>query len=153
GQKLPDLDETGLSESSGIGSPSLTRWYANFGQSPVNQLLGNTTIAKTHCDGTPITDGAQMVRVDGNFIDAPKVDWNNDFIVPDAAGTQDVNFNGIIDDINSPLQGFNDWANIDLRQIAARGGAFGLSGAGGQRGGAGGQRGGAGGQRGGAGGQ
>ena len=84
-----------------------------------------------HCDGTPITDKAQMVRVEGTTFGAP-IDWNNDLIVPDAVGWQDVNFNGsTAANPDSPFKGFSDSQNIDLTQIGARGGAAGFSGGGG----------------------
>jgi len=143
GQTLPNLSEAALDERLGIGldvftnlaSAHFTRWYA-----PPNALdirLQNTTggrFATRHCDGTPIMDGAQMVRVDGSTFSAP-IDWNNNFIVPDpiepVAG-QDVDFNGSTSSSPDPaFSGFNDWVNLDLRQIGARAGAFGFSGSGG----------------------
>ena len=57
------------------------------------------------------------------------LDWNNDLIVPNPVKPQDVNFNGITGD--SPFTGFNDWQSMDLRQISAASGGFGLSGGGG----------------------
>ena len=134
GQDLPDLSETALDETAGIGSGAAhpTRWYA-----PPNALdkqLQNTVggrYATMHCDGTPITDGAQMVRVDGTTIGSP-IDWNNDLIVPDAVGWQDVNFNGsTAANPDSPFTWFSDSQNIDLTQIGARTGAAGFSGGGG----------------------
>jgi hypothetical protein len=65
-----------------------------------------------------------MVRVNGTSF--TQVDWNNDLIVPDAVGHQDVNFNGSID--AAPFRGFNDWASFDLRQIGARWSVDGFSG-------------------------
>ena len=128
GQKLPDLNESLLNESSGIGSavlPHFTRWYAR--PNALDLKLGS--VAKTHCDGTPITDGAQMVRVDGTSF--TQVDWNNNSVVPDPTepvAWQDVDFNGSTSISPDPaLQGFNDWEAFDLRQIGARASAFGLS--------------------------
>ena len=109
----------------------LTRWYA-----PPNALdsqLGRS--AMSHCDGTPKLAGESAVRVDGTLSSAPgstfsgPLDWNNDLIVPNPVKPQDVNFNGVIGD--SPFLGFNDWQNMDLRQISASAAGFGLSGAGG----------------------
>lgn len=140
GQTLPNLSEMNLNEQAGIGSdlftnqPAVhfTHWYA-----PPNALdaqLENTTggrYATLHCDGTPITDGAQMVRVNGNTFSAP-IDWNNNLISPDPiepVAPQDINFNGSITSSSpdAPLQGFNDWVNLDLRQIGARWNVFGFS--------------------------
>jgi hypothetical protein len=39
-------------------------------------------------------------------------------------GTQDINFDG---QIGASLQGFNDWAHIDLRQTGARAAISGLA--------------------------
>jgi len=137
GQTLPPLSETALNESLGIGAaaPHFTRWYA-----PPNafdnqlQSVGGRRYATMHCDGSPITDGAQIVRVDGTTFSAP-IDWNNNLIVPDPTQPvvwQDVNFNGTTAlSPDSPLKGFNDSQAIDLAQIGARGGAFGYSGGGG----------------------
>ena len=135
---LTDLSEAALDESVGIGAGAahFTRWYAP--PNALDQQLQSTVggrYATMHCDGTPITDGAQMVRVDGTTFGSP-IDWNNDLIVPDAvAGPQDVNFDGVIESSENnppnPLQGFSDSPNIDLTQIGARGGAAGFSGGGG----------------------
>ena len=145
GQTLPSLSELGLNETSGIGSDlfanqlaaHFTRWYA-----PPNALdtqLQDTTggrFATHHCDGTTITDGAHMVRVDGSTFSAP-IDWNNDNDpVSDPnpenpVAWQDVNFNGsTLSSPDPPFQGFNDWINVDLRQVGSRASAFGLSGGG-----------------------
>lgn len=138
GQTLPNLDENGLNETDGIGSDiytgataaHFTRWYA-----PPNALdtkLQNATggrFATLHCDGSPIGQSEPpAVRVDGGTFSAP-VDWNNDFIVPDADAWQDVNFNGSTSSSpDAPFPGFSDWVNLDLRQIGARTNTFGLSG-------------------------
>ena len=134
GHTLPDLSESTLNEAQGIGlaAPHFTRWYAP--PNATDQILQSTLggrYASMHCDGSPITDGAQMVRVDGTTIGAP-IDWNNDLIVPDVVVWQDVNFNGsTVNSPDSPFRGFNDWQAIDLSQIGARAGAYGFSGGGG----------------------
>jgi len=143
GQTLPNLSETALDEGLGVGSDiftnlasaHFTRWYA-----PPNALdiqMQNSTggrFATRHCDGTPITNGAQMVRVDGSTFSAP-IDWNNNFIVPDLTepvAWQDVDFNGSTSSSPDPaFAGFNDWVNSDFRQVGARASAFGFSGSGG----------------------
>ena len=137
GQTLPDLSETALNEVQGIGlaATHFTRWYAP--PNALDQKLQNTVggrYATMHCDGRPITDGAQMVRVDGTTFAAP-IDWNNNVIVPDLTepvAWQDVNFNGSTANTpDAPYRGFNDWQAIDLGQIGARAGAYGFSGGGG----------------------
>jgi hypothetical protein len=141
GQTLQNLDESLLDESVGIGSnvlpdipngipaAHLTGWYA-----PPNALDAKVgRFATVHCDGSPITDGAQMLRVDGSFPPAPQIDWNNNLTVPDAiepVSPQDANFDGTITPLNSPFHGFNDWSNVNLLQISARENALGLSGSG-----------------------
>jgi len=141
-QTLPNLNELALNETTGTGSDlftnqlaaHFTRWYA-----PPNALdiqLQNTTgaqFATHHCDGTPILDGAQMVRVNGTTYSAP-IDWNNDNTIEVAAiSPQDVNFNDNFfntpsgSNVDSPLAGFNDWLNVDLRQVGSRAHSRGLS--------------------------
>jgi hypothetical protein len=139
GQTLPDLLETQLNEKLGIGSDRFTglqaahftRWYGP--PNAVDIQLQNTTggrFATRHCDGTAITDGAQMVRVDGSTFSAP-IDWNNNLIVPDLTepvAWQDVNFNGsTLSSPDAAFPGFNDWINLDLRQVDSRANTLGLS--------------------------
>ena len=133
GQVFPNLDETQLSETAGIGLDSsgnsaahFTRWYAP--PNAIDTKLQNTVggrYATAHCDGTPITDGAQMVRVDGSTYSAP-IDWNNDGTIESGLISQDVNFNGVTGD--APFQSFNDWSNLNLMQIGARRNVGGYSG-------------------------
>ena len=131
GQTMPNQSEIALDEGFGIGleqftnlpSAHFTRWYAP--PSALDIQLGR--VATRHCDGTPILDNAQMTRVDGTTYTSP-IDWDNDLTLPetDTGISQDVNFNGIVGD--PPFQGYNDWANLDLRQTSARANTFGLSG-------------------------
>jgi hypothetical protein len=137
GQTLPNLDENGLNETIGLGldiytgaaGAHFTRWYA-----PPNALdlkLQSTVggrFATLHCDGTPIGPSEPpAVRVDGSTFSSP-IDWNNDFIVPDADAWQDVDFNGSTSSsADAPFPGFNDWVNLDLRQIGARSSTFDVS--------------------------
>ena len=145
GLTLASLSELGLNETSGIGSDiftglpaaHFTRWYA-----PPNALdaqLQSTTgtrFATLHCDGTPILDGAQMVRVDGSTFTEPggfsgPIDWNNDGNTTDTGLVQDINFRENFfnsPNVESPFAGFNDWLNVDLRQIGSRENALGFSG-------------------------
>ena len=146
GQTLPDLSETLLNETLGIGSDRFTgqsaahftRWYAPPSASDIQ--LGR--FATRHCDGTPILDGAQMTRVDGSFLTEPSgfsgpIDWNNDGNTTDTGLKQDVNFNDNFfnvptgSNVDSPFAGYNEWLNLDLRQIGSRANAFGFSGGGG----------------------
>jgi hypothetical protein len=66
--------------------------------------------ATRHCDGTPL-NGDSAYRVDASI--AP--------ITPAWTNGQDINFDG---QLNAQMRGYNDWANIDLRQVGATGGQF-----------------------------
>lgn len=116
---LPTLNEADLNESpSGLGAgplPYVPLWYAPLKTSFLDSIVG-TTPAAEHCDGTPITNGAQMIRVDGTSLAATPLDWNADGTTTDAGLNQDINFDGAI----SQFSGFNDWLNVDLRQVGAR---------------------------------
>ena len=143
GQTLPQLSESALNETTGIGndtstgqpSPHFTRWYGPPNALDMKlQASSGGRYATMHCDGTPITDGAQVVRVDGSTFSSP-IDWNNNLIVPDLVepvAWQDVNFNGSTSALpDPPFNGYNDASAINLSQIGARAGAYGFSGGGG----------------------
>jgi streptogramin lyase len=66
--------------------------------------------ATLHCDGTPLGNGSAY-RVDVSI--AP--------ISPAWANGQDINFDG---QLNPQMRGYNDVANMDLRQVGATGGEF-----------------------------
>ncbi|HET6929097.1 MAG TPA: PxKF domain-containing protein [Candidatus Acidoferrum sp.] len=81
-----------------------TKWYA------LNQPFGSP--ATSHCDGSPITPNdpnKNMFRLEGP---ASTINWS---------ANQDINFDG---QIEASLDGFNDWASLDLRQIGATGNDF-----------------------------
>ena len=84
---------------------SSTKWYTP------TQPGGVGSPATAHCDGTPISrndPNPTMYHVEGPA----------DPITPEWENGSDVNFDGIIE---MTLRGYNDWANIDLRQIGATG--------------------------------
>jgi len=132
GQTLPNLSEAALNETLGIGSDlfglpaaHLTRWYA-----PPNALDRQIRRSATrHCNGSPIgPNEPPAVRVDGTLapggtFSAP-IDWNNDSTIETTGIPQDVNFNGVGD---APFPGFDDWINVDLRQMDSRANTFGFS--------------------------
>jgi hypothetical protein len=112
GQTLNTLNEstasqtTQLADVSGFASANYptSAWYA-----PV--LPGSTaTPATRHCDGSPLI-GDKAYRIDGPIapIASP---WSNG---------QDVNFDG---QLNTEMRGYNDWANLDLRQVGSTSGEF-----------------------------
>lgn len=103
-ESLPTLNE-------GAGSASIpsllanaihptTKWYAP------NQPFGSA--ATSHCDGSSITNdpNKNMFRLDAP---ASSITWS---------ANQDLNYDGVNE---ANLQGYSDWANIDLRQIGATG--------------------------------
>jgi hypothetical protein len=123
-----NLNENSLTEAN---TPELagriyrTRWFSPTSTLAVNQ---NIPAASRHCDGTALKDGEiGLYRIDG--IDLTNADWNGNLVID--AGTnlagQDVNFNGGPNTIvvpststDGPFTGYNDWANIDLRQTGSR---------------------------------
>jgi hypothetical protein len=121
---------SGFNETTGFAGPlvdlgtlapatyATTDWFTN----DTSTLVGNPTPAKRHCDGTPITDGAKMYRVvsSTSSLTLPGIDLNFD-------GTPSETFTG-----------YNDWANLDLRQIGATGSELIGAGIGGNWGGIGG---------------
>jgi hypothetical protein len=128
-QTLPPLDESNLIESQGVGRDGNqqlplygTRWYAPLGF--IDNILQNSAggrIAKRHCDGSPTSPGEQMVRVEGPTVangQVAPIDWNNNGVLTDVVHNQDLNFNGATNNTN--MQGFNDWAVVDLRHTGAR---------------------------------
>ena len=135
GQKLPTLDEFSLDESRGFGVaalPYLPRWFAPFSTSFVDVAVG-TTPATKHCDGTPLiaTDPVGgTVRIDGTSLVASTIDWNGNGNTSDIL-TQDINFSGAIDTLSTnppnPLNGFNDWAAINLQQVGGKRNILGFS--------------------------
>jgi len=144
GQMLPQLNETALSEPTGVGddlvsglpAEHLTRWYST--PNATDTKLGN--LAQAHCDGSPLANNEPpSVRVDGtlalggNF--SGPLDWNNNLQIDLAPPLiqEDLNHNGIVD---PPFLGFNDWENINpvnpadssaFQQINARSTGFGFS--------------------------
>ena len=112
------LNETSLSDMV-LPTPFLTRWYAPWAGSWLETV---TPKAERYCDGTPVTGGQSMVRVDGTAAGA--IDWNFNSQTDSGTTAQDANFNGIEGEM---LTGFNDWANVDLRQTASRRNFNGLS--------------------------
>jgi hypothetical protein len=135
-QTLPDLNEApnfdaaSLTEAFGIGPAStLTRWYSN--PNAIDQQIQNTSggghYAKAHCDGTfKAPSELPAVRVDAVAPTGGALDWNNDLIIPNTVtSTIDLNNNGVLGDLD--FLGFNDTPLLNLQQISARAGAFGVS--------------------------
>jgi alpha-tubulin suppressor-like RCC1 family protein len=117
GQQLNLLNESALAAVTFLGSDqgggtgfafpefANTSWYTSTAPA------GNPTPASRRCSGTPLLPGETMYRVKGDA-DAISPPWAND---------QDINFDG------SPtvsMRGYDDWDNLDLRQIGATGSEF-----------------------------
>ena len=100
GQVLASLNEAKAGAAGVLSGTSYlnTSWYT-----PYNGVGSPVTI---HCDGSPNTNGGSMSLASGV---ATTLSWKAD---------QDINFDG---NATETLQGYNDWANIDLRQIGATG--------------------------------
>jgi hypothetical protein len=110
-QQLSALNESilpaGITTANGSAlAYSTTKWYT-----PV-QPNGIGSAATHHCDGTPLSPGTDpnptMYLVGGTA----------NPITPPWVNNSDVNFDG---NINTTLRGYNDWTNLDLRQLGATG--------------------------------
>lgn len=112
GQKLNSLSEIALSSTPGVtiagGTPAIatTDWYA-----PTPQY-GIGSAATHHCDGTPLLSS-----------DLPMFRWIGATSPISWSDNQDINFDGKLSNGTYPLRGYDDWANLDLRQLGASGSA------------------------------
>ncbi len=108
---LSPMNENLVSSSASLGGLKYRlRYYAPLGSSPAGQA------AQRHCDGSPITDGALLIRKEADGLAIP--DWSNGTVTP--LGTPfalDVNFDGVPHQV---LADQPDWNSLDLRQIGAR---------------------------------
>ncbi len=113
GQQLSTLSENGLpvgltTTDGSAPAYSTTKWYSSVPPAGVGSP------AKSHCDGAPLSPNTDpdptMYLVEGtaNPI-APGSAW---------VSGSDVNFDGTI---SAAWRGYDDWANLDLRQIGATG--------------------------------
>jgi hypothetical protein len=103
-QVLNTLDESKASAANVLAAAihPTTKWYAP------NQAFG--TPATAHCDGTSLLPAdPPTFRLQGPVA---SITWS---------ANQDINFDGKIE---PALQGYNDWDNVDLRQIGATGNDF-----------------------------
>jgi hypothetical protein len=135
GRTLSDLGESNLVEADGlvttVGAPLPlygTRWYGppTFLDTATQNSVGGR-YAASHCDGTPVAAGEPpAVRITGVTLGSAgaraPIDWNNNGVFINIVSDQDLNFDGNPDSVASDggLTGFNDWANLYLRQIGAR---------------------------------
>ncbi len=117
GITLPSLNETAL-PALGLNAavPYRTGWYA-----PKSNVRFGTASTK-HCDGSPLHADPlepEMVWVDSKTVleTGGAIDWDK---APGQIVPQDVNFDGEINHAGGALNGFNDWENLRLNQVASR---------------------------------
>jgi hypothetical protein len=120
-QQLGPLNEGSLSEDLS-GQPGWnamaykTSWYA-----PLASVSGVSGPSTRHCDGSFVTTGESLVRINGDA--SGRNDWNSDGDTSDAGLSQDVNFNSVLNDgVSNRLafDGYNDFEHLDLRQVGTR---------------------------------
>ena len=112
-QALSTINENslpgGLTSTDGSAlAYSTTKWYTTVPPGGIGSP------AKSHCDGTPLSPGTDpdptMYVVNGAADPiSPASSW---------VSGSDVNFDGTVSGF---LRGYDDWANLDLRQIGATG--------------------------------
>jgi hypothetical protein len=111
---LAGLNENAISATTALGaSPYRVRYYG-----PFNAAINSPgQIAKLHCDGTPILDGAVETRLEAPAPGAP--DWSNGLAAQlGPTFALDVNFDGIL---TQNLADFADWSSLNFQQIGSRG--------------------------------
>ncbi len=119
--QLPALNPNALTDAAIPGLRYYTRWYAPKASSFIDAGLG-TTAASRHCNGSPLTEGVDFVRVDGTTLSA--TDWNANGSIDSSPFAQDISFNGILS--GNPPQfpvlnaGANDFGLMDFRQVGSR---------------------------------
>jgi 6-phosphogluconolactonase len=123
-QQLDPLNETllfpiALGGSTGAVKFQTTTWY-----DLTPSLVGSK--AKHHCDGSPTFFNANVAPFSADVTPIMYPHLNKALPSPWSAPSLDINFNGTID--NAGFRGYNDWLNVDLRQIGASGPDLGGSG-------------------------
>ncbi|MEO8658238.1 MAG: hypothetical protein ABI693_07195 [Bryobacteraceae bacterium] len=121
---LAGVNEKKLSETASLGALNYRiRYYG-----PVGPLDPPNSAAQLLCDGSPITGGVPMIRLENTFTNF--LDWNHDGKSTSGSLSLDVNYSGKIGDgVNGgPLYlDSNDWGNLNLQQVGARLNVNGLS--------------------------
>jgi hypothetical protein len=92
-------------------------WYAPAGSALATSL--GASAATRYCSGQKFDPASppppSMARVYATVNNDP-IDWNGNNIIDAASPDQDVNFDA---KLSTTLFGFNDWANLGLRQLGA----------------------------------
>jgi hypothetical protein len=104
---------------------STTTWYdltPNFRIDPLTHLpIQVGSKAKHHCDGSPMFFNANVPPFSADVTPIMYPHVNQALPNPWPAASLDINFDGMIDTGPHGYRGYDDWANIDLRQIGATG--------------------------------
>jgi len=129
-QQLDTLNENGLlpialNRSVSAVKFSTTTWYdlaPNFRIDPFTHLrIPVGSKAKHHCDGSPMFFNANVSPFSADVTPIMYPHLNQALPSPWSANSLDINFDGMIDTSALGFRGYNDWANVDLRQIGASG--------------------------------
>gem|GEM_PF-394090 len=119
---LASVNENSLLES--WTSPVFkTRFYG-----PLTTNDPPSAAAALRCDGSPIADGARMLRAENDFSNF--TDWDRNGVSTNGLLRLDVNFSGLFGDgVNGGafFADSNDWSNLNLQQIGGRLNVNGLS--------------------------
>jgi MBG domain (YGX type)/Galactose oxidase, central domain len=102
------LDETNLSETILSLLPYRIRYYG-----PVVGSDPPDSAAVLHCDGTPVTSGVPMIRLENT---SPFIDWDHNGASTPGSLALDVNYDGQ----TGTFSDFDDWGHLNLQQISAR---------------------------------
>jgi uncharacterized protein (DUF2345 family) len=103
-QSVTQLTDTDSGFAGTAATFPTSTWYTPIAPS------STASAATLHCDGTPLS-GDTGYRVNGTI--AP--------VSPQWQNGQNIGFDGVP---YTQLRGYNDWTNIDLRQVGATGGEF-----------------------------
>jgi len=115
-QQLDTLNENGLLPIALGGSTSAVKIQYTTWYDLTPNLVGSK--AKHHCDGSPMFFNATVAPFSADVTPIMYPHLNQALPTPWPAASLDINFDGMID---TGFRGYNDWANIDLRQIGATG--------------------------------
>jgi hypothetical protein len=120
---LPALNENSLTETPTVFPPYKVRYYG-----PVTANDPPGSAVQLRCDGSAITDGARMIRLENDFSNF--VDWDHNLQITPGLLRQDINFSGTVGDGangGTSLLDHNDWSAVNLQQISSRLNVGGLS--------------------------
>ncbi len=93
----------------GLATPYRIRFYGpNVASDPPG------AVSQLHCDGTPITDGAQETRTESPSIGTP--DWSRGTVANGSPFSYDVNFDGTT---GGTFTDQPDWSSLNLQQIGS----------------------------------